>query len=132
MQAWSDRILVELVERMDDCGTKPVEAAPGSKGEEASTKTATAAQETATTPTRPAPLPDGLAANGTALAPGPEESKLTDAPNPTPLAETAEPTQGAAVQETAVRLPFPFNIMKPEDVPEEVWHRARMAQEKNW
>ena len=91
-----------------------------------------AAQETETTPPQPAPLPDGLAANATALAAGPEESKLTDAPDPTSLAKTAEPTQNAAVWKTAVRLPFPWNTMKPEDVPEEVWHRARKAQEKNW
>jgi hypothetical protein len=125
MQAWNDRMLVELVERMDDGGTKPSEAAPGSKVGEASTETSMAVQETETPPPQPAPLPDGLAANASPLAAGPEESKLTDAPDTTPLAERAEADRNAAVRETSVRLPFPFNIMRPEDVPEEVRHRAR-------
>ena len=37
---WVPAGFVELVERMDDGGTKPSEAAPGSKDEAASTETA--------------------------------------------------------------------------------------------
>jgi hypothetical protein len=28
----------------------------------------------------------------------------------------------------AAHLPYPFNTMNPEDVPEEVWRRVRTAQ----
>jgi hypothetical protein len=29
-----------------------------------------------------------------------------------------------------VRLPYPFNLMNPADVPEEVWQQERAAQQK--
>jgi hypothetical protein len=32
----------------------------------------------------------------------------------------------------AVRLPYPFNTMKPEDVPEEVWKRAGADRQTTW
>jgi hypothetical protein len=58
--------------------------------------------------TRPAP------ALSASLAPVAEPSQAPDRPAPPP-------------PEASVRLPYPWNIMNPTDVPEEVWQRARAA-----
>jgi hypothetical protein len=57
----------------------------------------------------PMPLPDGSTETAGARTPAAD----TPAPQPT---------------EVPVRLPYPYNIMNPADVPEEVWKRAGAAK----
>jgi hypothetical protein len=48
--------------------------------------------------------------------------------SPTPDALPSQAAQPVAA-EAAVRLPYPFNLMNPADVPQEVWKQARAGQE---
>ena len=50
------------------------------------------------------------------------------------VSPTAQPLPSQAAQpvapESTVRLPYPFNLMNPADVSEEVWKQARRGQGK--
>jgi hypothetical protein len=58
--------------------------------------------------------------------PPPSESRPeTDAPAPAPADPPAPPPPGEPV-----RLPYPYSLMNPAEVPDEVWERARAAERK--
>jgi hypothetical protein len=53
------------------------------------------------------------------------------APSPTNLHCTALPALPCNEKPSmspTLRLPYPFNIMNPAEIPEEVWQQARAAQ----
>jgi hypothetical protein len=56
----------------------------------------------------------------TPAVPGIAASALSD-PLPSQAAQPVAP-------QTAVRLPYPFSLMNPADVPEEVWKQARAGR----
>ena len=109
MQAYSDSLEEETVGDVDEKSGAhaPVEAPP-SAGQD---------------PLAGAPI---VAAEA---APAPEAAAATvpaDPPSPSPAAEPVPPVTA----EAAARLPYPFNIMNPAEVPEWVWKQARLAAEK--
>jgi hypothetical protein len=109
LRAWNARWLAETFARLD---------------------TATTA-----TPAEPMTMPANEDPSGVPAAPGLAEMP----PEPPPPdsgpqnAATAEPVPSQAEQagaaEAAVRLPYPFNLMNPADVPERVWQQARRCQQ---
>jgi hypothetical protein len=62
--------------------------------------------------------------------------RFTRSESPTsasPTAERLSPEAGQSVApEAPVRLPYPFNMMNPADVPQEVWRQARAAHQTTW
>ena len=66
------------------------------------------------TPFEPVPPPDSGPETAASASPTPE-------PLPAPLAQPV-------AREAPVRLPYPFNLMNPADVPPEVWKQARARQ----
>jgi hypothetical protein len=54
------------------------------------------------------------------------ETAASASPPPDPL---PSPLAQPVAAEAPVRLPYPFNLMNPADVPEEVWKRARAGQQ---
>jgi hypothetical protein len=59
---------------------------------------------------------------------GPESAASTS-PTAEPLPSQAAPP---VAREASVRLPYPFNLVNPADVPEEVCQQARAGQENTW
>jgi hypothetical protein len=57
--------------------------------------------------------------------PPPESRPETDAPAPAPADPPSPPPPGEPV-----RLPYPYSLMNPAEVPDEVWERARAAERK--
>jgi hypothetical protein len=114
LQAWNDRCTAELVASW----TKEAPATPPQKASSSQAEAAgPAASSPAATPL-PAPAPETAAA----LSPPP-------APRPPEPAEAVAPEAPRAPQ-AEVRVPYPFSVMDPADVPEEVWQQARGAQRK--
>jgi hypothetical protein len=66
-------------------------------------------------PIEPVPAPGSGPETAASASPPPD-------PQPSPLAQPV-------AAEAPVRLPYPFNLMNPADVPEEVWKRARAGQQ---
>jgi hypothetical protein len=125
MQAWNNRFVTELFEKLEQSkptkrpeeASLPVEAplpaeARLTEDEDDGAISASDASEMATMPLESLP---------TVPVP-PESAPVTPGANATRLVETPD---------AMVRLPFPYNTMNPEDVPEEVWKRARAAQLKS-
>jgi hypothetical protein len=117
LQAWNARCVEEALARLGlTGGAQPSEQTPLSGNEGATGVSAVAAVQTEVMPPEPVPPP----------GPGPETAAS--------VSPTAEPLPAPAAQpvapEAPVRLPYPFNMMNPADVPEEVWKQARRAQQK--
>ena len=107
LQAWNDRCVAELFDDLAPTGgAQPVPQAPLSGGADATAAVPPAVPEATAPPERDPP-------------PAASASPLPD-PGP-PQAD--EPL----VPEVTGRLPYPYHLMNPADVPEEVWHRARAA-----
>jgi hypothetical protein len=118
LQAWNDRMVAELFGK-PECQVEVLPAAesPRSGGENATAALPVAATEEPAPPPEPVPPPErGLQSAATA-APLPD-------PVPVQPVEPLAPVPAAPPE----RLPFPFNIMNPADVPEAVWEQARAAQ----
>ena len=99
LQAWNARYLAQLFDGLETkSGTERAEDAPLSRDE-------------------------GPTAAALEVAP---EAGMPPAPEPLP-SPAAEPVR-VATPEAPVRLPYPYNIMNPGDVPEWVWKQARAAE----
>jgi hypothetical protein len=101
---WHQRWLTSFMQRLEQeqkDQAPPGSAAPGSAGDPAAP---TLAEQAAPSPA-PAPLADDPCP--APASPGPDAPPRAEAPPP---------------------LPWPYNLMNPADVPEEVWQRARAAQ----
>jgi hypothetical protein len=116
LRAWNARCLAEAFAWLDPTsGAKPTHEMT-LLGNRASTgMPAVAAVQAEVTPTEPAPPPDSGSESAAAASPPP-------APLPSPLAQPVAP-------QAPVRLPYPFNLLNPADVPDQVWKQARAAQE---
>ncbi len=115
LQAWNNRCVAETLGWPDwTSGAQPPLEAPLSGNDNPPVVSAVAAVPEGK-PLEPAPPPDG----GPATAASPT-------PDPLP-AQAAQPV----APEAPLRLPYPFNLMNPADVPEEVWQQARAAREKS-
>jgi hypothetical protein len=55
------------------------------------------------------------------------ETPPWESPSPVPVPSQAPDRPAPQPPEPSVRLPYPWNIVNPADVPEEVWQRARAA-----
>jgi hypothetical protein len=116
LQAWNARCVAELVAWLDQTGgaqSAPEVPQPGNECPGGG------------------PAVAGVQGEMMSLEPlsSPESGPGTTAsasPAPDPL--SSEPAQAAAAEEP-VRLPYPFNMMNPADVPEEVWKQARSGKE---
>jgi hypothetical protein len=118
MQAWNDRVVAELF-GTPECPVEvqPTAESPGSGGESATAELPAAATDE--TAPLPAPLPPPER--------GPEAAAAGSAlPDPV----SVQPVEALALVPAVApeRLPYPYNIMNPADVPEEVRERARAAQ----
>jgi hypothetical protein len=116
MRAWNARCVEEMFARLEQTsGETPTPQAPLSGNEGATEVPAIAAGEAEGMPREPVHPPDA----------GPETA-ASASPTPDPLpAQAAQPETAQA----AVRLPYPFNLMNPADVPAAVWKQARAGQE---
>ena len=117
LQAWNARCVEEALALLEGTSmAKHTSEMSIAVNEEPSGVSAVAAVQAEVMPPEPAPP----------LDPGPQ-SAATGSP-------TAEPVPSQAAQpvaaESTVRLPYPFNLMNPADVPEEVWKQARRGQGK--
>ena len=68
----------------------------------------------------PSPLP---------LPKGKPETAASASPSPDPLPSRPPDLPAPRTSLAPVRLPYPYNIMNPADVPEEVWKRGRAAKQ---
>jgi hypothetical protein len=113
LQAWNARCVEEVFARLEQtsgANTPPQTTLPGNQ--EPTGVPAVTVQAEVTPLESVAPPGSGLQSAGTA-------------------SPTAEPLPSQAVDpEAARRLPYPFNIMNPAEVPEEVWKQARARQQK--
>jgi hypothetical protein len=119
LQAWNDRCVAELVARMEQTdGAQSAPEASQSGKECPGGGPAVAGVQAEEMPREPVPPPES----------GPESAASTSpAAGPLP-SQAAQPV----VAEAPVRLPYPFNMMNPADVPEEVWKQARTGKENTW
>jgi hypothetical protein len=116
LQAWNARCLAETFPGLDwPSGAPPTPEAPLS-GTDNPTVVSAVAAVPAGKPLEPVPPPDG-------------RPETAASPSPEPPPSRAAPPVAA---EAAVRLPYPFSLMNLADVPEEVWKRARAAQQNTW
>jgi hypothetical protein len=116
LQAWNARCVEETLARLErTSGPQPTPEAPLS-GSEGPTGVPASAVQAEAMPLAPVPPPEW----------GPERAA---APTPDPL---PSPTAQPDPPEAPVRLPYPFSLMNPADVPEEVWKQARAGQENTW
>jgi hypothetical protein len=117
MQAWNNRLMAEMIARMDrKCPAKPAQEATRLGDEQPTATTAVAAPEAEAMPFESVvqPGPGAEPAASASATPDPLPSQV-----PQPMAPDAP-----------VRLPYPYNILNPADVPDEVWRQARVGQEK--
>jgi hypothetical protein len=118
MQAWNALCLAEIFGEQEPASGAETPQEMPLLGKQGSTGApAVAAVQAERTPTESVPPP------GT----GPQtavSSSATPDPLPSPLAQPI-------AEQAPVRLPYPFNIMNPAEVPEEVWKRARAAQQNS-
>jgi hypothetical protein len=117
--AWNARCLAELFGGQEQTSEAELPHEMTLRGNQDSTgaSAATAAQAERT-PIEPVPPPGSGPETTASASPAP-------APRPSPLAQPVAP-------QAPVRLPYPFNLMNPSDVPEEVWKRARAGQQSTW
>jgi hypothetical protein len=107
MQAWNARWVEETFARLERrSGAQPTPEVHFSGNEGGTETSAVADVEAEGMPLEPVCPPDWG-----------DETATSPTPEPVP-SEVAQP-------EAAVRLPYPFSMMNPADVPEEVWKRAR-------
>ncbi len=119
LQAWNDRCVAELLDRLKPTTGVPPAADAGHPAREevppaetgSSAGEATGVPEPAL-PAQPRPEP--------AASPGPSPD-----PSASPAAEPLTPV----ARDPTVRLPWPYSLMNPAEVPEAVWRRARAAQQ---
>jgi hypothetical protein len=110
LNAWNARVMSEVLERLEL---------------ENASKRATAGDDDA--------VPDGPEAGPEEWARAPEPAALPDTetvaaqPMPEEPPPEAVKVMAPALSKGPVALPYPFNLMNPADVPEEVWNRAREA-----
>jgi hypothetical protein len=117
LQAWNARCVAEMMARLErTSGAQPTAEAPLSGTEGPTGGPAGAVVQTEVMPLEPVPAPDA----------GPE-SAASATPEPVP-SQAAQPV----APEAPLRLPYPFNLMNPADVPEEVWQQARAGRENTW
>jgi hypothetical protein len=112
LHAWNARCLEEAFARLDPTrGAKPTQPPTLPENDDPTADPAVAAVQAEVPPVEPGPPPDS----------GPETAApATGAP--------AKQLAQSVVREAPVRLPYPFNLMNPADVPAEVWQRARAGQ----
>jgi hypothetical protein len=119
MQAWNNRILRQMFDGLEEnSGTNQVGTATH-LGDEDPPAAAPATVEQTDIPPESAP----------SAAPTPQPS-ASDSPAPEPPSSGVAEPQSLVTPEVHVRLPYPFNLMNPADVPEEVWRQARSARER--
>jgi AAA domain-containing protein len=113
LQAWNDRYMEEVLRNM------PTPAVSRSAVQASRSALPVAPAEAPPVPQEPVPLPekDQVLA---ALAPAAPE---------TPTLKAAEPGTPAP-RDASVRLPYPYNVINPADVPEEIWKKAEAAARK--
>jgi hypothetical protein len=116
MRAWNARCVEEMFARLEQTGgATPTEQTPLSASE------------------GPTGVPGGAAVRAEVMSPEPVHPPEAH-PEPAALASPAPeslPLQAAqpVAPPAAVRLPYPFHLMNPADVPEEVWKQARAGRE---
>jgi hypothetical protein len=116
LQAWNARCVAEAFASLDRTGgAEPTPEAPLSGNEGSPGDAGIAAVPAEGMPPEPLPPPDTGGESAAAASPTPD-------PLPSP---TAQPVAA----EAPVRLPYPFSLMNPADVPEAVWKQARRSQE---
>jgi hypothetical protein len=145
MVAWNERYVAELMDRMGiSNGARPPEGAPPSADKadlddrkehnypaSPTEESALAADEEdppgldLESPEEGTTVLDSAPTIDAELTPGPDSITPDTLPSSDPLPTPAAPPVRA---ENVAHLPYPFNTMKPEDVPEEVWKRARAGQ----
>jgi hypothetical protein len=117
LHAWNARCLAAAFARLEPTSVAtPTQPRAVLESDDPSAAPAVAAVPAEVMPLAPAPLPDA----------GPQSTSSA-----VPAAE-APPSQAAlpAAPDAPVRLPYPFNLMSPADVPAEVWRQARRGQSK--
>ena len=113
LRAWNARCVEEAFARLDQA-SEPTPAEPMTlPGNEGPSGLPAAAPVPAEMPPEPPP-PDSGSQSAVTASP-------TAAPVPSPAAQPV-------AAEASVRLPYPFNLMNPADVPEQVWKQARRRQ----
>jgi hypothetical protein len=116
--AWNARWTAELLDRLEsENAKKRAPEARHSVVEASPPEMPDSAPEEAPSPGDPVPLPEGDGETAPAASTVPAS----------PPSQAAEP-MALATPQAPVALPYPFNLMNPADVPEEVWNRARAAQ----
>ena len=115
LQAWNDRCVAETLGWLDcSSGAQPTGEAPLSGNDNPPVVSAVAAVPEGK-PLEPVPPPDW----------GPETAASPPPPPDPPPSQAAQPV----APEAPLRLPYPFSLMNPAHVPDEVWKRARAAQQ---
>jgi len=110
MQAWNKRLVAEALGQ-GPSGPAPAQEAPVS-GE-----------------TDPAALVSALEGSTGDRPPAARPPACdTTPPAPVPLPSPTVESPGRRTPEAAARLPFPFNLMNPAKIPEEIWQRARAGK----
>jgi hypothetical protein len=118
LQAWNARCVAEIFGGLERTGgAEPPEQTSLPGDQDSMGAPAVRAVQAERTPTEPVPPPGSGPDRAASASPTPD-------PMPTALAEPR-------TREAAARLPYPFNIMNPADIPEEVWKRARAAPKSN-
>jgi hypothetical protein len=126
MEAWNNRFVTELFEKLEQ--SKPTKAAvEASLPMEAPLPTEARLREEeddgANSASDASPMTTMPLESLPTVRVPPESALVTPGANATRLAETPDAMVG---------LPFPYNTMNSEDVPEEVWQRARAARGNKW
>jgi hypothetical protein len=114
LQAWNDRCTAEIVASWTN------EAQAATPREASSSQPAVAGVAASSAAASPLPAPAPVPENADSLS-------APLAPQPPEPAETVVPEAPRAPQ-AEVRLPYPFSVMDPADVPEEVWRQARATK----
>jgi hypothetical protein len=117
LHAWNAHCVAEMFARLERTSTaKPTDQTTLPENDDPTEVLAVAAVPAEVTPPESVPRPD-LGSDHAASA--------SSTPDPQP-SEAAQPV----APEAPLRLPYPFNLMNPADVPEEVWQQARAAQKR--
>jgi hypothetical protein len=115
LQAWNARCVAETFTRLErTSGAQPTHQTTLPANQDSTPVPAVAIAQTEAMSLEPVPPPVS----------GPV-TVASASPTPDPL--PSQPVQPNAPP-APVRLPYPFNLMNPADVPEEVWKQARAAQ----
>jgi hypothetical protein len=119
-EKWQQNFLASFMKRVeqDEKGKGPEGLeAPPSGDNDTTPAVPQVRPEEATMPFDPGPLPGRRLETAASASPSPDPppSRTPDPPAPLP-------------SEEPVDLPYPYNLMNPAEVPEEVWKRARAAK----